>query len=466
MASLANAGRVSLGEAAGTRLNVRGDYLGQGGVLRFATELGGDASPTDRMTVAGDTAGSSIVEVQNAGGLGAPTTNGIKIIDVGGASNGDFTLAGDFEFEGRPSIVAGAYAYSLFKNGVTTPGDGDWYLRSGLISPGGGGGQVQPGVPIYGAYPSTLLALNGLPTMQERIGNRAWSGAGLGTDGSVEDKRAWARVEATNGQLEPDVSNDDAPRYDLQTTRLQVGIDRPVGNVQGGTLIGGATFTYGTVDNDVASDFGDGKIATQGYGVGGSLTWFRNDGLYLDGQAQVAWYDSDLSSDLVDENLADGNDGFGWALGVEGGKRIAIGDAWTLTPQGQLVYSSVDFDSFDDAFGARVSEDDGASMPLRLGLSVDQERADDSDRLGKTRTHLYGIANLYYDLLGDTGTSVDATRFTTETQSFWGSLGIGATYSWKGGAYGVYGEGLLASSLADFGDNYSNRVNIGFRMAW
>ncbi|MFO1208401.1 MAG: autotransporter-associated beta strand repeat-containing protein [Amaricoccus sp.] len=480
VASLANAGRVTLGEAPGTRLAVAGNYSGNGGVLHFSTELGGDDSPTDRMTIGGDASGTGIVEVTNAGGVGAQTVNGIKLIDVTGATSANFTLAGDFEFNGQQAVVGGAYAYSLYQGGVNTPNDGDWYLRSSALGPdAGGGGNVQPGVPVYEGYPATLLALNALPTMQQRIGNRYWSGPGspadvepangvaVPPDGFAEDKRAWARLDASNGRLEPDVSDNDTPSYDLQTVKLQVGIDRPVREMDDGSLlVGGATFNYGTVDNDVSSDFGDGKISTTGYGLGGSLTWFRGDGVYLDSQAQVAWYDSDLSSDLVDERLASGNDGFGWALGVEGGKRIPINADWTVTPQAQLFYSSVDFDSFDDTFGVRVSMQDGASMPLRIGAALEQEQTGDSDKYGQTRTHLYGIANLYYDLIDQTAVSVDGTRFTADSQNLWGSVGVGGSLTWKDGAYGVYTEGLVASSLSDFGDNYANKITIGFRAAW
>jgi outer membrane autotransporter protein len=69
------------------------------------------------------------VRVINVGGGGAQTVEGIKIIDVGGASNGAFSLLGDYVIQGQQAVVGGAYAYTLQKNGVSTPTDGDWYLR-------------------------------------------------------------------------------------------------------------------------------------------------------------------------------------------------------------------------------------------------------------------------------------------------------------------------------------------------
>ena len=62
-----------------------------------------------------------------------------------------------------------------------------------------------------------------------------------------------------------------------------------------------------SMDNDLAGDFtilsgdyignGGGKISTDDYGFGSTLTWFGENGLYADRQAQVTWYNSDLSYD-------------------------------------------------------------------------------------------------------------------------------------------------------------------------
>ena len=34
-----------------------------------------------------------------------------------------------------PALIGGAYAYRLYKGGVSTPSDGDWYLRSTYTLP-------------------------------------------------------------------------------------------------------------------------------------------------------------------------------------------------------------------------------------------------------------------------------------------------------------------------------------------
>ena len=48
------------------------------------------------MVVQEATSGTTSLRVTNIGGNGAPTVEGIKIIDVAGASNGAFSLQGDY----------------------------------------------------------------------------------------------------------------------------------------------------------------------------------------------------------------------------------------------------------------------------------------------------------------------------------------------------------------------------------
>lgn len=115
-------GTVSLGNGTTfNTLNVAGNFSGNGGTLAFNTALAGDTAATDKLIIGGDTSGSANVRVNNVGGAGAQTDKGIELIRVGGASNGQFNLAG--------RAVGGQYEYFLFKG---TGADGNWYLRSQL----------------------------------------------------------------------------------------------------------------------------------------------------------------------------------------------------------------------------------------------------------------------------------------------------------------------------------------------
>ena len=119
---------------AAATLSVAGNYVGHDGTLVVNTVLGDDHSKTDLLKIAGDTSGATNVQVINLGGAGAPTVNGIKLVDVSGQSNGKFSLLGDYVTkDGQQAVVAGAHAYTLHQGG-TEASDGNWYLRSAAKS--------------------------------------------------------------------------------------------------------------------------------------------------------------------------------------------------------------------------------------------------------------------------------------------------------------------------------------------
>ncbi|CAM4286055.1 Autotransporter domain-containing protein [Bordetella tumbae] len=477
-----NSGTVAPGNSIGT-LTIAGNYVGAGGALEMETVLGGDNSPTDKLVVTGDTSGATNVRVINNGGAGAQTVEGIKLIDVGGNSAGAFSLVGDYVIQGQPAVVAGAYAYTLQKNGVSTPDDGDWYLRSSLVPSGGGGNEpqppasgplYQPGVPLYEAYPSVLLGLNSLSTLQERVGNQyGYSGNGATPSeaagrytrsGPVEG--AWARVEGVNSRFEPKHSSTGITTHTDQY-KIQVGVDHSLAENQSGRLVGGVNAQYGNASSSVDSFYGKGQIKADAYSLGTSLTWYGDNGSYVDGQAKLSWFSSTLSSRTLGRGLSKDNDGFGYALGVETGKRIGLGNGWGVTPQAQLQYSSVDFDSFTDPYGARVSLESGDSLLGRLGVAADHQDVV-RDAMGKVvhRRSVYGIANLYYEMLDGTAVRVAGGRVASADDRAAAGLGAGATYSWADDKYGVYGEVMAKTSLANFGESYSYSGTVGLRVRY
>ncbi|TCQ71315.1 outer membrane autotransporter protein [Ochrobactrum sp. BH3] len=479
-----NAGTITtVDDAVGDIIIIGGNYTGDGGQMLFDVVLGDDSSKTDMVVINGDTSGTTNVGVNNVGGTGAQTNEGIRIVEVNGASNGSFSLLGDYSVGGKQAVVAGAYAYQLYKGGTSTPSDGNWYLRSQLKPTDPETPLYQAGVPTYEAYPQALLGLNGVPTLQQRVGNRFWAGNGnkviaQGADpvGSpyaapeeasvaIEGSGVWGRIEGTHNSIEPRFSTSGTD-YDQNVFKLQAGIDGLLSETESGKLIGGITVHYTHGKIDTSSVYGDGEISTHGYGLGGTLTWYGENGFYLDGQGQVTWYKSDLDSVLANANLADGNKDFGYTLSLEGGKRFAIDPAWSVTPQAQLVYSNVDFDAFTDPFGARVSLDRGESLQGRLGLTLDHENSWQNDNGLLNRTHVYGIANLYYEFLEGTKVDVDGVSFASRKDRVWGGLGVGGTYNWDNDKYSIYGEGLINTSLNNFGNSYTIKGQVGLRVKW
>jgi fibronectin-binding autotransporter adhesin len=496
LSALTNAGLVRLGGAPGTTLNV-GAYTGNGGTLHVNTVLGGDASPTDRL-VATTTAGSSTLRVTNVGGAGGATTNGIKVIDVTnpGASTGTFTLQGDYAFHGQQAVVGGAYAYTLQQNGVSST-DGDWYLRSSLINPPPElppGPLLQPGVPLYETYGQVLLGLMRMPTMRQRVGERYWDGedamaveraarssafandippgeafAAFAVPGSLRgfdgggQHLMWGRIEGRHGKFNPTTTT--GSRYNSNQVVMESGLDGLLVDNAHGRLFAGVSGQYGHVSASVRSVWGNGSIIADGYSFGGTLTWVGLSGFYVDSQAQVTWFDSKLTSNIVSGSVAKGDDAFGHSFSAEAGQRLALGYGWSVTPQVQLSYMSVSA-SFVDRFGAAVSLDDAESLQSRLGFSLDHRKTwrDASGQL--TRSSVYGIANLYYEFLGGTVVNVAGTTFANANERLWGGVGLGGTYNWADDKYALFGEVTVNTSLKDFGDSHSVNGTTGFRVRW
>jgi fibronectin-binding autotransporter adhesin len=457
--STVNAGTIATGNSIGT-LTVAGDYTGNAGTLEVEAELGDDASPTDRLVVTGGTLGTTEVVVLNQGGLGAATVEGIKIVDVGGASDGVFTLNGDYVFEGEQAVIAGAYGYRLYKNGVATPSDGDWYLRSSLLEAPGQPNEpqaplYQPGVPLYESYAETLQSLSRLPTLQERVGNRQWAGfsqSGIGM---------WSRVEGTRYRPEATASTSGAD-LDLNDWSLQAGFDAALRDDTAGTLIAGINGRYGEADAQVRSRFGNGEIDASGFGLGATLTWYGGSGFYADAQAQLSWYRSELQSGVLG-TLVDDNHGTGEAFSLEVGKRAPLGGGLSVTPQIQMAYSNVRFDQFVDPSDALVSSDEGESLRTRWGVSLDHQKAWDG-RGGERRTHVYGLVNLSYEWLDGSVADVSGTSILRPDDRLWGELGVGGSYSWNDGRITLFSEVAAETALSNFGDSTGVRANAGLRM--
>ncbi|CAN7229444.1 autotransporter outer membrane beta-barrel domain-containing protein [Phenylobacterium sp. LjRoot164] len=430
-------------------LTVAGDYVGAGGVLELDATLADDSASADRLVVRGATSGVTGVKINRlAGGTGALTRDGILLVQVDGASApGAFALAqGDYRRGDENVLVAGAYGYVLRRDAV----GGDWRLRSNLEPseiPGAPADAplYQPGAPIYEAYPQALQLLNGLGTMRERTGARQWSGeAGVGV---------WGRMEGGRTQLKPDAST---TRADLKADRwkLQFGVEPLVGEAAGGVISAGLTGYLGGAKTKVASPYGGGDIDTKGYGLGANLTWIAAGGGYVDAQLQASWFDSDLSSNLLGAR-ADGIEGDGLSASLEAGHGFAAGGL-RLTPQAQVTYAGVDFDSFTDGFGAVVANDKSESLIARAGLGVDYALAAGGG--------VYAVVDLSHEFLDGTAIDVSGVPVVSRGERTWAGLAAGGTYGWGDGRYSVYGEIAGDTSLSSFGDSYDITGAAGFRV--
>ncbi|HZX80044.1 MAG TPA: autotransporter outer membrane beta-barrel domain-containing protein, partial [Lysobacter sp.] len=111
--SVVNDGTIDLGQdAAGDVLDISGDWSGTGRVL-MSTVFGGDASATDRLRIAGDVTGRTVLDIaQAAGSEGAQTVDGILVVDVRGTSANDA-----FVLTAPVTTANGLWQYRLEKAG-------------------------------------------------------------------------------------------------------------------------------------------------------------------------------------------------------------------------------------------------------------------------------------------------------------------------------------------------------------
>ncbi|WP_079210580.1 autotransporter outer membrane beta-barrel domain-containing protein [Brucella pituitosa] len=472
IASLNNQGNVNFSGTGGATLHVTGNYSGNGAIT-INSVLGGDHSKTDMLAVDGDTSGTTKLNVINQDGSGAQTVNGIKVVDVGGNSNGSFVLGNGYEAkDGEQAIVSGAYAYTLQQGGNDTTDDGDWYLVSHIDGPKPAP-RYSAGAPLYEGYVQNMMALNKLPTLQQRVGNRYFAGetlrgsedGGRAEGASFDARGVWARVEGAHNRLEPSTSTA-RMKQDINTLAMQTGVDGQFYENDQGRLIAGITAQYGHAKGDVSSQHGDGTITTDAWSLGATATWYGNDGFYLDGQGQVTWFDNDLDSSTANQSLANGRKATGYAVSLETGQQIALGGNWSLTPQAQLSWSSISANSFRDAWNARVAVDDGDSLIGRLGLAAQYATAWKDDQGRASQASLYGIANLYQEFLGGTTVDLSGVDFDTDNDRTWGGIGLGGSYAWADNKYALYGEGSVNTGLTHFADSYSLKANAGFKVQW
>ncbi|MEN5203164.1 autotransporter outer membrane beta-barrel domain-containing protein [Stenotrophomonas sp. TWI700] len=397
-------GTVALGD--GTTFNtltVTGDYAGSGGTLLFNTVLGDDTAASDTLIVNGGTSGQTNVAVNNVGGVGAQTINGIQLIQVDGSSNGQFDLAG--------RAVGGQYEYFLFKGGKADPNDGDWYLRSELpavpdpcdadpslpgctpvippdpdpcladpSAPGcvitlpeqclvdPGLPQCLPPAPVLRPEPGAYLANQSAAV--QMFGTRFHDRNG-GTARGLAERGAWVRIsrnQANYGVIGDQLS------VNGDTDVLQLGTDvftwGEGSRGQLGVMLGSGRANT-TVTSRLTGYSAKGKVEGQAIGVYGS--WLQTPsattGLYLDAWANHAQFKNSVQGDALskeryDRKATSASVEVGYGVQVANGERVAM----FVEPQLQLSYTRFTADTHAESNGTVIDGSDADGLTSRVGV--------------------------------------------------------------------------------------------------
>ncbi|MFA9438794.1 autotransporter outer membrane beta-barrel domain-containing protein [Uliginosibacterium sp. sgz301328] len=375
--ALVNNGSVDLrGAQPGNRLRVVGNYAGQG-TLQIQSALGGDDSPTDQLIIdTGHATGDTAIVVTNAGGTGAQTSNGIRIVAL---EHGATSAADAFHLDG--AAVAGLYDYSLYRNAA----DQQWYLYSTQTPPepppptppdppeppSPPTPPAPPPQPNYrpeiGAYLANIYAA----ATMFRHGLFDRTANAVGTDGS---RIGWARIggghrasRAFDGRMDNDTDTAlihfgaDVWRTPLKGgDELRLGLMGGYGNAASSTsALGNRRHSNGTVD---------------GFGAGAYATWFANanrrSGTYLDAWAMYGWQRNKVDGDHLSEQTYHSNTlnasleaGYIWAP--------QLSRNWYVVPQAQVMWSNYRNGSHTEYnTGLQVNADDIGGWLSRFGVRV------------------------------------------------------------------------------------------------
>lgn len=356
-------GHIVLGDGSALHtLTVAGDYHGDGGAITFNTVLAGDDAASDRLVVGGDTSGQTQVVVNNLGGQGAQTVQGIALVDVGGASNGTFDLAG--------RAVGGQYEYFLRKDA----GNGNWYLRSELPTPPNPC-DADPSLPdCTTVVPVPVLR----PEAGAYLANLQAGGSMFGIGFQARNAgrstgRAWARVDGARTGFDA-VER----QLDVHGNRqsLNVGVDLLRG--QNGSAAG-VMFATGnassTATNALTGYYARGKV--RGNAAGIYATWRAgnaedaNAGFHLDGSLQRARFRNSVDGlALASERYDSG----AWQGAIEAGQAFGIHRSATarlyLEPYLQVGRTRWDDVRHTEANGTVVTAGDADGTFGRVGLRL------------------------------------------------------------------------------------------------
>ncbi len=283
---------------------------------------------------------------------------------------------------------------------------------------------------LYEVLPSMLLGLVDLTPYSTRMAvpRRSASEGEVMVESSKGEHVAapdsgpgvWVRLAVRDGERMADTSTTATDfwrqplSWDVKQTGFEAGLEVPTDD----HLVLGVSAHYRQSEATVRNG---GTMEASGTGMGLSLTWTDDSGLYVDGQLNYTrFFDVALTSSRNGQITSKGG-GSGLAFGVEVGQPMSIG-GMAVTPRGGLSWSSVDMDAFDEPTtidgAGRVTPDKEQSVQGRVGVLAELGS-------GEADRRLYASLDLEHEFSSRHEAMVAGTRLETEMKPTWVRLGVG-----------------------------------------
>ena len=421
------------------RLTLMDDYVGQANSnILIQTVLGDDNSKTDVLAIQGNTQGNALVHVENVGGQGAYTQQGIKVIDVDGESNAQFALA-------NGPIKVNAFEYNLLQNSPADPTDGDWYLYS----------TYRAGI---GNYISTLSSnietgLSTIGTLYQRIGSPYEPDANY--------KTTWGRLLGNSVDKNGNTQFD----YDQYSMGYQLGgeylaIDKANSKHRFGVmnhLIHANAKTYDNERLKLGLGHQNSSIDTDSFGFGAYYTATFNNNMYLDLVTQMNYIENSIE---VQEEPDFTWEAWQTATSLELGRAFNLSEQTKIEPQAQLSYIYTTYGDTQDAY-SKVIADSTSSVLARVGAQVNH-----GFNYKERPVSVYGLLNYRHEFAPDhklrlvslTDDSEICLTESYEESSIEAGVGIQAQLA---NLYYLYSD---VRHLADVnGDSSRTQINLGMK---
>ncbi|WP_407579002.1 autotransporter outer membrane beta-barrel domain-containing protein [Citrobacter koseri] len=407
-------------------LTITGNYFGSDdSSVIFGTALGDDSSLTDKLIITGNATGTTKVVVNNVGGVGAETLEGIELIEVGAPNAAD-------TFVQSSRIVAGAWDYYLQQGTKTGQNMNNWYLTS-VTTPDDKTNNQKPDEvkppepeepmppepeepmppkseepmpptpekpepskpekpeppvkpeegeqhyrPEAASYASNIQAANNMFNLRlyDRLGETQYTDALTG-----EQKVTSMWMRHVGGHNRSSAMSDNQVKTQTNYYVVQIG-----GDVAQWTSTGKDRWHLGLMagyaqQNSYSKSMANGyhsRGEVEGYSTGVYGTWFSNDeertGPYMDAWLQYSWFRNSITGqDLPSEHYKSK----GLSSSVESGYRFRVGERKTSTgvhetfwlqPEAQIIWSDVKADRHTEKNGTSVESLGDGNLQTRVGL--------------------------------------------------------------------------------------------------